>query len=192
MNRTPLNLPPHLVSTLANTLTHVHPLSPLQLASRLLLRSSRAPALRALSTEAAPTNLTINFNLPHSIIYDSKEVSSVIIPGLAGEYGVTAGHSPIVSQMKAGVLQISHLDGPDEKYFVPGGFALTHSNSVTDITCPEAVPLDDLDTSSVQSNYLDAKKAYEGGEEGSAAKAEAQVDMETCRAMAAALGVAVA
>lgn len=71
---------------------------------------------------AASGNLVINFNLPHETIYDSKEVASVIIPGLAGEYGVTAGHSAIVSQMKAGVLQILHTDGGDaEKYFVPGG-----------------------------------------------------------------------
>ena len=46
----------------------------------------------------------------------------MIVPGVAGEYGVTAGHSAIVSQMKAGVLQIIHTDSPEpEKYFVPGG-----------------------------------------------------------------------
>ena len=117
----------------------------------------------------------------------------MIVPGLAGEYGVTAGHSPIVSQMKAGVLQILHVDGGEpEKYFVPGGFALSHENSVTDITCPEAVPLDDLDSAAITSNFGDAKKKYDQSEEGSVERAEAQIDMDTCRAMAAAVGVAIA
>ncbi len=135
-------------------------------------------------------NLVVNFNLPASAIYDGKEVSSVIVPGVAGEYGVTAGHSPIVSQMKAGVLQISHLDGGEpEKFFVPGGFAITHDNSVTDITCPEAVKLDDLDSAAITSNFADAKKDFDSAEEGSEAKALAQIDMDVNRAMAAALGV---
>lgn len=32
----------------------------------------------------------------------------VIIPGSAGEYGVTAGHSPIVAELKPGVIQVLH------------------------------------------------------------------------------------
>jgi len=153
-------------------------------------------AQRLMSEAAAPAasgNLVINFNLPHETIYDSKEVASVIIPGLAGEYGVTAGHSAIVSQMKAGVLQILHTDGGDaEKYFVPGGFALSHENSVTDITCPEAVKLDDLDAATITSNFADAKKEFDSAEEGSEAKAGAQIDMEVNRAMAFALGTTIA
>ena len=30
------------------------------------------------------------------------------IQGLAGEYGVTKNHSPIISELKAGVVQIVH------------------------------------------------------------------------------------
>jgi len=59
-------------------------------------------------------------------------VSQVIVPGAAGEYGVTADHVPVVAQLKAGVLQIMHESaGEPEKYFVPGGFSITHDNSVT-------------------------------------------------------------
>lgn len=32
----------------------------------------------------------------------------VIIPGSAGEYGVTAGHSPVVAELKPGVMQVIH------------------------------------------------------------------------------------
>ena len=81
----------------------------------------------------APTKVTLNFSLPHETIYTGAEVAQVIIPGSEGEYGVTANHVPYVSQLKAGVLQIIHEDGSSEpeKYFVSGGFALTHGTSVT-------------------------------------------------------------
>jgi F-type H+-transporting ATPase subunit delta len=76
--------------------------------------------------------MTLNFNLPHETIYSGVQVSSVIVPGAAGEYGVTANHVPLVAQLKAGVLQILHeASGEPEKYFVAGGFSLTHENSVT-------------------------------------------------------------
>jgi len=54
------------------------------------------------------------------------------------------------------------------------------------------VKLDDIDTSAVTSNYNEAKKAFDGAEEGSEAKALAQIDMDVNRAMAQALGVTVA
>ena len=50
-----------------------------------------------------------------------------------GEYGVGAGHVPYVAQLKPGVLQILHEDASSdpEKYFVAGGYALTHPDSTT-------------------------------------------------------------
>jgi F0F1-type ATP synthase epsilon subunit len=45
---------------------------------------------------------------------------------------VTKNHSPVIAELKAGVVQIVHEPGQaPEKYFVSGGFALTHANSVT-------------------------------------------------------------
>jgi F0F1-type ATP synthase epsilon subunit len=32
----------------------------------------------------------------------------IILPGEGGEYGVTAGHSPIISQLKPGVVSVIH------------------------------------------------------------------------------------
>lgn len=44
-----------------------------------------------------------------------------------------AGHVPYVAQLKPGVLQILHEDASSdpEKYFVAGGYALTHPDSTT-------------------------------------------------------------
>merc|ERR1719230_763372 len=100
------------------------------------------------------SSMTLNFKLPHEVIYDDTKVAQVIIPGVAGEYGVTAEHVPVISQMKAGILQIHHERKSEvEKFFVAGGFSITHANSVTDISCPEAVKLDELDSTIATAAY---------------------------------------
>jgi len=104
--------------------------------SRTAQQFVRRTAARAFSSEAsaAPTQVKLNFVLPHETIYDGASVHQVIIPGSEGEYGVTANHVPYVAQLKPGVLQILHDEiggGEPEKYFVAGGYALTHDNSTT-------------------------------------------------------------
>jgi len=151
--------------------------------------SRRVSRCMSSAAEASDGSMTLNFNLPHETIYSEAKVSQVIVPGAAGEYGITADHVPIVAQLKPGVLQIMHEGAEAEKYFVAGGFSLTHENSVTDISCPEAVKLDDIDSAAVTSNYEAAKSAFSSAEAGSVAAAEAQIDIEVNRAMGAAIGL---
>jgi F-type H+-transporting ATPase subunit delta len=82
----------------------------------------RAPvarmAFRRLATaapaEAAASNqLTLNFTTPHTPVYTKKLIDKVMLPGTAGEYGVTAGHSPIISELKPGVVSVVHLTVSD-------------------------------------------------------------------------------
>ena len=167
------------------------------LSTRSILRKvvPRTIQRLALSTEAATeaaTSVTLNFSVPYESIYSGASVYQVIIPGVEGEYGVSAGHVPYVAQLKPGVLQIIHEEGASgesEKYFVPGGYALTHPNSVTDVVCPEAVKLDDIDASAVQSQFESAKAAFSSAVAGSIEQAEAQIDMEVNRAMGLAIGL---
>lgn len=103
--------------------------------SRVVRSTTLKLASRTMSTEAAAaaTAVKLNFSLPHESIYHNVDVQSVILPGAAGEYGITANHVPYVAQLKPGVVQILHdeASAEPEKYFVPGGFALTHADSST-------------------------------------------------------------
>ncbi|KAL7562975.1 hypothetical protein ACA910_018613 [Epithemia clementina (nom. ined.)] len=163
--------------------------------SRTSIRMVRHMAARAMSTEAAPqvaTYVKLSFTLPHETIYKGASVLRVVIPGVEGEYGVGAGHVPTVAQLKPGVVQVIHDESSinePEKYFVPGGYALTHPDSSTDIACPEAVKLEDLDSSAVSKQYEAAKSAYASAASGSVEQAEAQIDMEVNKAMGIALGL---
>eukprot|EP00614_Pseudopedinella_elastica_P014336 CAMPEP_0172584214 /NCGR_PEP_ID=MMETSP1068-20121228/3790_1 /TAXON_ID=35684 /ORGANISM="Pseudopedinella elastica, Strain CCMP716" /LENGTH=136 /DNA_ID=CAMNT_0013378309 /DNA_START=166 /DNA_END=576 /DNA_ORIENTATION=- len=136
--------------------------------------------------------MTLNFVTPLKAYYSEKTVASVKVPGMEGEYGLTAGHTPIISQMKPGVLSIVHESGSEpEKFFVSGGFALTHSTSQTDISAMEAVKLDMIDADAVKETYAKAKSSFDSSEAGSTPKAAAQIQMETAKAMAAAIGSSV-
>ena len=62
--------------------------------------------------EAAPASasaLILNFTSPHTTLYSNKVVDLVVLPGEGGEYGVTKGHSPIISQLKPGVVSVHHV-----------------------------------------------------------------------------------
>lgn len=140
----------------------------------------------------ASGDMVLNFSLPHEPIYAGKAVNLVIIPGASGEYGVTAGHTPAIAQLKAGVVEIHHEadDKDPEKFFVSGGFALTHANSVTDISAVEAVKLDDIDGAAAAAGLAESQAAFDSAAEGTAEKAEAQIGVETYQAMISAIGSA--
>ncbi|CAM9466090.1 unnamed protein product [Heterosigma akashiwo] len=133
--------------------------------------------------------MKLNFNLPHQTLYAEKNVKMVLIPGVEGEYGVTAGHSPLVSELKPGVVQIIHEEGSEpEKYFVSGGFALTHPNSATDIWRSRQCWWRTCSGAAVAQHHAEFKKALRG-RPGSSARAEAQISMGVTAAMASAVGV---
>ena len=104
-----------------------------QLARRAVRPAATAAAARRQFADAATASglMKLNFNLPQETLYDGVNIKSVVVPGATGEYEVTADHVPIVAEMKAGMLTINHEDGEEEKYFVAGGFSLTHEGSTT-------------------------------------------------------------
>jgi F-type H+-transporting ATPase subunit delta len=77
------------------------------------------------------------------------QLEQVLLPGVEGYFGVKANHVPIIAQLQPGVVELH--DGADvTKYFVSGGFAFVHPNSVTDICVLEAATLDQFDSTAVK------------------------------------------
>ena len=141
------------------------------------------------STAAPATALTLNLCTPHQALIKGKVVDKVLLPGETGEYGVTVGHSPLISQLKPGLVTVIHTGGEAEKFFVAGGFALTHANSVTDVSVTEAYPLADLDEAAIRAGYAEATKGLSAAD-GSVAKATAQVEISVYTSLARSLGFA--
>lgn len=69
----------------------------------------------------------------------STQADMVVVPGAAGEFGVMAGHVPLVSTIRPGIVEV-HDGGAVTKLYVRGGFAEVAADVLT-ILAEEAVAL---------------------------------------------------
>ncbi|MCA6108781.1 F0F1 ATP synthase subunit epsilon [Bradyrhizobium cenepequi] len=74
---------------------------------------------------------TFHFDLvsPEKLAF-SGEVDQVDIPGLEGDFGVLAGHAPVVAAVRPGILTIT-AGGAHQKMVVLGGLAEVSDNRLT-------------------------------------------------------------
>jgi F-type H+-transporting ATPase subunit epsilon len=70
----------------------------------------------------------------------SGEAEMVTLPGTEGEFGVLAGHSPVISTLKPGVIDVKGTERGDTRFFVMGGFAEVNSEKLT-VLAEEAIPM---------------------------------------------------
>jgi F-type H+-transporting ATPase subunit epsilon len=87
---------------------------------------------------------TFHFDLvsPEKLAF-SGEVDQVDIPGMEGDFGVLAGHAPVVAVLKPGFLTI-HTGDKEEKVIVLGGLAEVSGNRLT-VLADVAKSLEELD-----------------------------------------------
>lgn len=60
----------------------------------------------------------------------SGEATEVIVPGVAGDFTVLAGHAPVISAIRPGVLDIRQPSG-QRRIYVRGGFAEVDPTQLT-------------------------------------------------------------
>jgi len=87
---------------------------------------------------------TFHFDLvsPEKLAF-SGEVDQVDIPGLEGDFGVLAGHAPIVAAVRPGILTIT-VGSTHEKMIVLGGLAEMSEKGLT-VLAEVATSTADLD-----------------------------------------------
>src|SRR5260370_42212187 len=88
---------------------------------------------------------TFHFDLvsPEKLLF-SSEVIQVDMPGVEGDFGVLAGHAPIVTTVRPGILVIYGEAGEQLRVVVSGGFAEVGPAGLT-VLADTAVPLEDFD-----------------------------------------------
>jgi F-type H+-transporting ATPase subunit epsilon len=89
---------------------------------------------------------TFHFALvsPEQVLF-SGEVEQVDLPGSEGEFGVLAGHAPLVSSLRPGILKILG-PGEPQRIMVLGGFAEVGPEGLT-VLADTAVPVEEVDPS---------------------------------------------
>jgi F-type H+-transporting ATPase subunit epsilon len=87
---------------------------------------------------------TFHFDLvsPEKLLF-SGDVTQVDVPGTEGDFGVLAGHAPIVTTLRPGILVI-YRDGGELRVVVNGGFAEVGPTGLT-VLADMAVPQDEFD-----------------------------------------------
>lgn len=77
-------------------------------------------------------------------LLNSAEVEMVVVPGEGGDFGILAGHAPLMSTIRPGVIEIYPTAGASpERVFVDGGFAEVNEKGLT-ILAQQAIPVGDL------------------------------------------------
>jgi F-type H+-transporting ATPase subunit epsilon len=87
---------------------------------------------------------TFHFDLvsPEKLAF-SGEVDQVDVPGVEGDFGVLAGHAPVVAAVRPGILTITS-GGTHQKMIVLGGLAEMSEKGLT-VLADVATSIQDLD-----------------------------------------------
>ena len=72
-----------------------------------------------------------------------KEYDNVIVPGVDGDFGIFFDHTPFITKIRTGVLQLFNNDDCEE-YAIHDGFVTVENNIVT-IVCNTIERKDEID-----------------------------------------------
>jgi F-type H+-transporting ATPase subunit epsilon len=109
---------------------------------------------------------TFHFDLvsPEKLAF-SGEVDQVDVPGVEGDFGVLAGHAPVVAAIRPGILTITS-DGTHQKMIVLGGLAEMSDKGLT-VLADVATSVQDVDRAQFAETIaeMEAKLAEKEGTE---------------------------
>ena len=95
----------------------------------------------------------------------SGEVDQVDVPGIEGDFGVLAGHAPVVAAIRPGILTVT-TGGTKQKIIVLGGLAEVSDKGLT-VLADVATSLDEIDKAAFADKIagMEAKLAEKEGSE---------------------------
>lgn len=95
-------------------------------------------------------SLQFELVLPEKLLL-SKQAVMVTVPGGEGDYGVLAGHSPLITTVRSGVVAVYEQNDTtiSESFFVTGGFAEVTSERCI-VLADEAVAVVDINRMEVE------------------------------------------
>ena len=105
----------------------------------------------------------------------SAQASMVVIPGTEGDFGILAGHADIISNIRAGIVDVYRDEIIDRRVFVSGGVAEVSEDRCT-ILADEAIFLEEVDRKTAEDRLSGAQRTLdESQDEASRVIAERQV-----------------
>ena len=120
-------------------------------------------------------------------------VEMVVATGSLGELGITAGHAPLLSDLRPGPVRIVKQAGEEEVYYLSGGYLEVQPTTIS-ILADTAVRADDIDEAAAAEAVKDAETALanQSGEieysKAAAIVAESTAQLRTVQALRKKLG----
>jgi F-type H+-transporting ATPase subunit epsilon len=109
---------------------------------------------------------TFHFDLvsPEKLAF-TGEVDQVDVPGVEGDFGVLAGHAPVVAAVRPGILVVTS-GGTHKKIIVLGGLAEVSDKGLT-VLADVATSIQEIDRAAFaeQIAHMEAKLAEKEGSE---------------------------
>ena len=120
---------------------------------------------------------------PEQLLF-SGEVEHVVVPGTEGEFGVLAGHAPLIAMLRPGILRI--LGVHEQRILVVSGFAEVAGDRLT-VLADRAMPLEEVDPAVIADEIRDAEEDVADATD-DAARDRLNTKLAQLRAMQDALG----
>ena len=92
---------------------------------------------------------------PEALVFVG-DADQVDLPGAEGDLGVLAGHAPIVTALRPGIVRVI-ADGRNEKFVVLGGVA-EFSDSRLNVLADSASPIDEFDVGELKAKIEDMER----------------------------------
>jgi len=116
----------------------------------------------------------------------STEVEMVVVPGAEGDFGVLPGHTPLISALRHGTIDV-HEDGKvTTRLYVGGGFAEVSEKGLT-VLAEEAIDLKDLSRADLEQRIKDAGEDVTDAKD-DALRMKAQAKLDHYKSLLGALG----
>ncbi len=108
---------------------------------------------------------TVEFELvsPERLV-KSQPVEMVVVPGAEGDLGILPGHSPLIAEVRPGVIDIREHGEVSEQIFVSGGFCEVSPERCT-VLAEEAIPIIEIDKAVAEQRLRLAKEAGDKNEQ---------------------------
>lgn len=87
----------------------------------------------------------------------SEGVDMVTVPGKEGDFGVLAGHAPVMTTLRPGVINVDDAGKSQQRIFVRGGFAEVTPKGLT-VLAEKAIPMEDLDAGMLDQEIQNAQE----------------------------------
>ncbi len=95
----------------------------------------------------------------------SVEADAVAMPGMEGDFGVLPGHAPLITALRAGVIEVEGAGDNPDRIYIAGGFAEIAADRLV-VLAEEAVPVADMDRADLEQRVQEANEEVAAAEEG--------------------------